>query len=205
MAEQNNITLVLTDINKDIKLSKFVDIFTKHGDIMGAKITKRSVEDKIIHVGFVTFEDAEVARKFMADNDNKIDLLGKKVDVAFAKRGKSRRNDAYSKAGFHRTKLYVSGLPVDYTEKEISDLLGKCQITMPKESKGYCFATYETEKEKNEAVIKLDGKLINEDHNLMLAPAFVGGPRNTERKGNFRGPRREFGGRKNEDERKELL
>lgn len=189
MAEQNNITLVLTDIQKDIKLGEFVNIFEKHGEIMGAKITKRPVDDIIIHVGFVTFEDAEVARKFMADNNNSIALKGKPTEIAFAKRGKSRRNDAYSKAGFHRTKLYVSGLPNDITEKEITELLGNCQITMPKDSKGYCFATYENEKDKNEAVIKLDGTTIKDEHKLMLAPAFIGGSRGGDRKGGFRGKR----------------
>lgn len=202
MNDQKNMTLVLADLNKDVKLKELLETFLPLGEIIGVKITKRPLEDKTIHVGFVTFEDAEVARKYMTENNNTITLRGQQIEIAFAKRGTSRRNDAYPRPSFHPTKLYVKGLPKEYSEEEIARLLGNCQISMPKDNKGYCFATYESVEKRNEAVNSLNGTNINDDHTLTLAPAVVGGPRHGDRKGGFKG-KRDFV--KKDGERKEQV
>ncbi|KCZ76133.1 hypothetical protein H311_02752 [Anncaliia algerae PRA109] len=78
-------------------------------------------------------------------------------------------------------RLYVTGFPPTCPIEEIQKMMGECQISVPpksgKEKEGstdrrpFIFVTYNTEKEKDEAVNKLNGKKMGEEYTLKLLPA----------------------------------
>lgn len=74
-------------------------------------------------------------------------------------------------------KLYVTGFPPNYPMDELQRMLGECRISVPKTKEGedakrpYLFVTYTNEKDKDEAVSKLNGKTIDSDSVLKLLPA----------------------------------
>lgn len=182
MHEKRTLTLVLNDMPFKTTLRDLFDAFEKHGQLAGLKITPRIREEKQLYVGFVTFENSDDGRKVMADMNNVVSIHGSEVSISFATRSlKKKKPDAFTRAGFHRTKVHVSGIPPSYTEEELSELLGKCKLYLPKDGKGYCFADYGSEKEKNEVINKLDGKVVDEKYELKFAPAFIGGKRDEKR------------------------
>lgn len=176
MQEKRTITLVLNEMPSQTTLHDLFDAFEKHGQLAGLKITPRVRDGKQQFVGFVTFENPEEGRKFMSESNSIVKIHGEEVTMSFAARSaKKKKNDAFSRAGFHRTKVHVSGIPPNITEDELSGLLGKCKLYLPKDGKGYCFAEYESETEKNDVITKLNGKVVDDKYELKFAPAFIGG------------------------------
>lgn len=176
--QKKTITLVLNDMPIKVTLRNILDVFEEHGELCGLKITPREIDNKPKRVGFVTFNKAEDGRKYMADKNNQVKLLDTDVSMSFAKRSlNSKKNDAYTRAGFHKTRVHVSGFPNTLTEKDLCEMLGDCKLFMPKAppkgGDGYCFADYPTEQEKNEIVMKLDGKKVDGKYTLKIAPAFL--------------------------------
>lgn len=167
-------TLVLADLEKSVDLQILLNHFKQFGALSGIKILNRVRQEKEQIVAFILFTNSEDAQALMAKDDKKTTINGKDYVMEYAKMSKGRRNDAYSKAGFYRTKLFVTGIPKDYDESQISTLLGKCKLFIPKDAKGYCFADYFDETAKNDAINRLDGKMLDSEHYLKLAPAFYG-------------------------------
>ncbi|KAM0678609.1 Polyadenylate-binding protein 4 [Binucleata daphniae] len=174
-------TIVITDLDKSIDLQTLLNHFKQFGTLSGLKIVTRIRQEQEQSVAFVLFNNAEDAQLLMSKDERKTTINGKEYEMEFAKTSRGRRNDAYGKAGFYRTKLFVTGIPKDYDETQISTLLGKCKLFIPKDAKGYCFADYFDESTKNEAITRLDGKMLDNEHYLKLAPAFYG--KRDEKKG----------------------
>lgn len=174
-------TIVITDLDKSIDLQTLLNHFKQFGTLSGLKIVTRIRQEQEQSVAFVLFNNAEDAQLLMTKDERKTTINGKEYEMEFAKTSRGRRNDAYGKAGFYRTKLFVTGIPKDYDETQISTLLGKCKLFIPKDAKGYCFADYFDESAKNEAITRLDGKMLDNEHYLKLAPAFYG--KRDEKKG----------------------
>lgn len=68
-------------------------------------------------------------------------------------------------------KLHVSGVPADMAIEKLQALLGDCQISLPKNSRDFMFATFADEHAKNRALFELNGKKLDDKHVLKLSPA----------------------------------
>ncbi|KAM0674287.1 nuclear localization sequence binding protein [Gurleya vavrai] len=181
MESKKQQTIIANGLNKKTELQTLLTTFKQYGKITGLKIITRIRSDSETIIGFIIFDEIEDAKRMMTDLEKKITIDGQEVALEFATFGKSRRNDAYVKAGFYRTKLFVTGLPKDSKQEDISEILGKCRLTFPKDGQGYCFADYVDEDAKNEAIMTLNGKNVGGDHPLRFAPAFYG--KRDEKKG----------------------
>ncbi|KAM0686234.1 hypothetical protein COBT_002547 [Conglomerata obtusa] len=198
MESRKQQTIIVQDLEKTVDLQTLLNHFKSYGVLSGLKIASRIRGDKETNVGFVMFKDSEDSQRMMKQVEKKTVINGKEVMMEFAQFGRGKRNDAYGKAGFYRTKLFVTGIPKDYNEEKISALLGKCKLFVPKDGKGYCFADYHDEESKNEAIARLDGKMLDSEHHLKLAPAFYG--KRDERRGND-----SYGYRKKNEGRREKI
>lgn len=157
-------TIVLTEISKDTKLRQLIAAFAGY-ELTAAKVTVRNRNNKPTRLGFVTFEDEEEAKKVMKNEKMTID--GAEVSLAYAK----SKNVEFGKSKEIKNKLHVSNIPAGVSEDELSKLLGNCKIIKPVTAKGYCFAEYDNEEQKDKAVSEFNATKDEAKHPLTLAPA----------------------------------
>ncbi|RVD91628.1 Polyadenylate-binding (RRM superfamily) protein [Tubulinosema ratisbonensis] len=117
----------------------------------------------------ITFDSPECADN--AINDSPITIGDLEIKPTYAKPEMKLR------PYISPNKLYVTGFPSTFGMDELQKLLGECKISVPKAKEGedtkrpYLFVTYNSEKDKDEAVSKLNGKELETNCVLKLLPA----------------------------------
>lgn len=132
---------------------------------IGVKLIKQKKGKDGLKVGYVEFES--VAATEIAHGSGNVEIGGVQRSLHYAR----RRNHRKDNVAVSSKKIYISGIPNDVDENELSDLLGECKISGTDNGKSYIFAEYESNEKQKKALEKLNNiQFMNS--RLFATPAY---------------------------------
>jgi len=166
-----NANLIVNYLPNSLSDAEFLGIFEKIGPVLSAKIMRNKMTGYSYGYGFVAFADAADAAAAIRSLDG-AQLQHKRLKVAYCRRGGGRSGGDNSSGGdeIKNANLFIANLPLNFTEDELERVFGASgEIVRSKilvdhatgVSKGCGFVLFSKTAEADEAVAKLNGRILD--------------------------------------------
>ncbi|CAG9467661.1 unnamed protein product [Pedinophyceae sp. YPF-701] len=157
-------SLYVGDLHRDVTEQDLFEQFSPHGQVVSVKVCREAVTKNSLGYGYVNFTpaQAENARRAMQEL-NYTPLRGQPMRIMWV-----RRDPTLRKSG--KGNIFIKNLHPDIDHRTLYETMSEnvgpvlsCRIPMFPDgtSKGYGFVHFENEEDAEQAVEKLNGKVLN--------------------------------------------